>query len=75
MILLPVAQATMAVAADNDQVIAVAAASDVMKLQGQRIVAWTEEATGVIRTQSFERHLCAALAVQFVLVHGSNSFR
>src|SRR5208283_3582875 len=71
MILLRVAQAAMAIAADNDQSAVVPAASDVMKLQRQRVIAGAKNAPRIVRTQSFERLLPATLTFQFVIVHGS----
>ena len=73
MILLPVAQDAMAVAADRDQCFiqfVEVAAGDVMKLKDQRFIDAAKRASRRVRTQPFQRPLLAALAVQFVIVHG-----
>jgi hypothetical protein len=59
----------MAVAADGNLQVIECAACDVVELQGQGIGATTEGATRVVRPQSFERPLSAALSVQFKLIH------
>jgi hypothetical protein len=69
MILLPVAQRAMAVATDGDRLSIERFTSDVVKLQGQGIVATAEWTPGMIRPQAFERSLSAALSVQFKLIH------
>jgi hypothetical protein len=63
MILLPIAQGAMAVAADWNLRVIECAAGDVVKFQGQWIVATTEGASRVVRPQSFQRPLPTALAV------------
>jgi hypothetical protein len=75
MVFLPVAQATVAVATDNDQFVIIAAACDVMKLQRQRVFAGAKRAPRIIRTQSFECLLPATLKFQLLIVHGQGSFK
>jgi hypothetical protein len=70
-----VAQDPMAVAADWYQFVIIGAASDVMKLQRQRVIEPAHNTTRRIRTQSLQCPLPAALAVPFVVVHYRVPFR
>ena len=72
MILLPVAQDSMTVAADRQCFIAMSAACDVMELKDQRFVDTAEGASGRVRTQSLQGPLLATLTLQFLIVHVQN---